>query len=37
MGRKVFPGLSHFTEIMFHNMAADEGVISPECLYSKNK
>ncbi len=29
--RKIFPGLSRFTEIMFHNMAADKGVIFPEC------
>ncbi len=31
MGREIFPGLSRFTEIMFHNMAADKGVIPPEC------
>jgi hypothetical protein len=30
-GRKIFPGLSRFTEILFHNMTADKGVISPEC------
>ena len=30
-GRKIFPGLSRFTEIIFHNMAADKGMISPEC------
>jgi hypothetical protein len=29
--RKMFPVLSCFTEIMFHNMTADEGVIFPEC------
>ena len=31
-GMKTFPCLSRFTEIMFHNMTADKGVISPECF-----
>jgi len=30
-GRKTFPGLSRFTEIMFHNMTTDKGMIFPEC------
>jgi hypothetical protein len=29
---KIFTGLSRFAEIKLHNMAADKGVISPECL-----